>query len=87
MNEMLITTIVGTITGIGGFIWGIKKDKVDLVSKSLSNLQLQMTIYESIIENLRSEISILVGKIESQQKVIQDLEHKIEDCLSPKSNI
>lgn len=87
MNELLITTIVGAITGIGGFIWGIQKDKADLVSKSLTNIQMQMTIYESIIENLRSEIIILVEKVESQQKVISHLEHRIEECLSPKSNL
>lgn len=87
MNEMLITTIVSAITGIGGFIWGIRKDKEDLMSKSLNNLQIQMTIYEQIIENLRSEIILLVGKVETQQKVIKELEEKIEECLSPRSNI
>lgn len=87
MNEMLITTIVSAITGIGGFIWGIRKDKEDLMSKSLNNLQIQMTIYEQIIENLRSEIILLVGKVETQQKVIKELEDKIEECLSPRSNI
>lgn len=87
MNEMLITTIVSAITGIGGFIWGIRKDKEDLMSKSLNNLQIQMTIYEQIIENLRGEIILLVGKVENQQKIIKDLEDKIEECLSPRSNI
>lgn len=84
---MLITTIISSITGLGGFIYGIKKDKQDLITKSLSNLQIQLTIYESIIENLRSEVTILVEKVESQQKIIKLLETKIEECLSPKSNI
>lgn len=87
MNEMLITTIVGAITGIGGFIYGIQKDKADLVSKSLNNLQLQISIYEGIIENLRNEINILVDKVESQQKIIKHLEGKIEECLSPRTNL
>lgn len=87
MNEMLITTIASAITGIGGFIWGLRKDKEDLMSKSLNNLQIQMTIYEQIIENLRGEIILLVGKVENQQKIIKDLEDKIEECLSPRSNI
>lgn len=84
---MLITTIVSAVTGIGGFIWGLRKDKEDLMSKSLNNLQIQMTIYEQIIENLRGEIILLVGKVENQQKIIKDLEDKIEECLSPRSNI
>lgn len=84
---MLITTIISAITGLGGFIYGIKKDKQDIISRSLSNLQQHLTIYETLIENLRGEVIILVEKVESQQKVIKDLEIKIEECLSPRSNI
>lgn len=87
MNEIIISTSIAAITGIGGFIWGIQKDKADLVSKSLNNLQLQITIYEGIIESLRNEINKLVDKVETQQKTIKHLEAKIEECLSPKSNI
>ena len=84
---MLITTIISAITGLGGFIYGIKKDKQDIISRSLSNLQQHLTIYETLIENLRGEVIILVEKVESQQKVIKDLEIKIEECLSQRSNI
>jgi len=87
MNEMLITTIISAITGLGGFIYGIKKDKQDIISRSLSNLQQHLTIYETLIENLRGEVIILVEKVESQQKIIKDLEIKIEECLSSRSNI
>lgn len=87
MNEIIISTAVAAITGIGGFIWGMTKDKADLVSKSLMNLQQQITVYEGIINSLRSEINQLVEKVESQQKVIKHLEEKMEECFSPKSNI
>lgn len=87
MNEIIISTAVAAITGIGGFIWGMTKDKADLVSKSLMNLQQQITVYEGIINSLRSEITQLVEKVESQQKVIKHLEEKMEECFSPKSNI
>lgn len=87
MNEMIITTIVSAITGLGGFYYGIKKDKQDLVTTSLTNIQSQIMIYESIIENLRSEIVVLVDKVEKQQKTILHLEARMEECLSPKSNI
>ena len=87
MNEMLITTIVSAITGLGGFIYGLKKDKQDLVTTSLTNIQSQIMIYEKIIENLRDEINVLIDKVEKQQKTIVHLELKMEECLSPKSNI
>lgn len=87
MNEMIITSIVSAITGLGGFFYGLKKDKQDLVTTSLNNIQSQILIYESIIENLRKEITILVVKVESQQKTIQHLEERMEECLNPKTNI
>ena len=87
MDSLLIGSIVSAITGLGGFIYGVKKDKQDLVSRSLSNIQLQIQIYEEIIENLRQEVQTLVRKIEEQQKVIKHLEDRMEECLPPKSNI
>jgi hypothetical protein len=87
MNEYIITTIISSITGIGGFIWGIRKDKVDLVSTSFKNILLQIQVYEQIIDGLRSEIKILTEKIDEQQKVIRHLESRIEDCVGPKTNI
>lgn len=87
MNEILIGTIISSITGIGGFIFGLKKQRQDLVSGSLDNIQKQFLIYEQIIENLRGEIGILIQKVESQQKIIQELEHKVEECLSPRTNL
>jgi len=87
MDSLLIGSIVSAITGLGGFIYGVKKDKQDLLSRSLSNIQLQIQIYEEIIENLRQEVQTLVRKIEEQQKVIKHLEDRMEECLPPKSNI
>jgi len=87
MNEYIITTIISSITGIGGFIWGIRKDKVDLVSTSFKNILLQIQVYEQIIDGLRSEIKLLTEKIDEQQKSIRHLESRIEDCVSHKTNM
>lgn len=84
---MIVTTVVSTLTAVGGFYYGIKKDKQDLVSKSLNNIALQISIYESIISGLRTEIKLLTEKIEDQQKTICQLESRVEEFLSPKSNL
>ena len=78
MNEMIITTVVSTLTAISGFWYGWQKDKKDLVSTSLNNIQLQITIYEEIIAGLRNEVERLVKKIDDQDKIIQSLEVKID---------
>lgn len=83
MNDMLITTIVSTVTAISGFYYGWQKDKKDIVSQSLSNIQIQITIYQEIISGLRGEIEILIAKVNEQEKIIQSLEDKI-DSLKPR---
>jgi len=87
MNEMLITTIVSAITGLGGFIYGIKKDKQDLVTKSFNNILLQIQVYEVIIGGLRSEIQTLTRRVEEQQEIIKHLESQVQKMLDPKTNI
>lgn len=87
MDSMIITTIVSSATALGGFIYGLKKQKQDLVTSSLDNLQKQLLIYEQIIENLRGEIGVLISKVEKQQEIINLLERKVEECISPKTNL
>jgi len=87
MNEMLITTIVSAITGLGGFIYGIKKDKQDLVTKSFNNILLQIQVYEEIIGGLRTEIQTLTKRVEEQQTIIKQLEAQVQKMCDPKTNI
>jgi hypothetical protein len=63
----------------------MKKDKADLVSKSLLNIQAQIAIYETIIDKLRDEIGILITKVEEQQQTIQHLEKQVTDMVNKKS--
>ena len=84
---MLITTIVSAITGLGGFIYGIKKDKQDLVTKSFNNILLQIQVYEEIIGGLRTEIQTLTRRVEEQQTIIKQLEAQVQKMCDPKTNI
>ncbi len=84
---MLITTIVSAITGLGGFIYGIKKDKQDLVTKSFNNILLQIQVYEEIIGGLRTEIQTLTRRVEEQQQIIKQLEAQVQKMCDPKTNI
>jgi len=85
MDNMLLTTIISSLTALFGFYYGMKKDKADLVSKSLLNIQSQIAIYETIIDKLRDEIGILILKVEEQQKTIQQLELQVSDMVKKKS--
>lgn len=77
-NNFIVTTIVSIATGISAFIYGVRKDKKDLVSQSLKNLEYQITVYEKIIDSLRNEVANLVKKIDEQEITIMELERKID---------
>lgn len=81
MDNMFLTTIISSATALFGFWYGVKKDKADLVSKSLNNIQSQIMIYQQIIDNLRDEIELLIVKIEDQQKTIHELELMVGDMV------
>jgi peptidoglycan hydrolase CwlO-like protein len=83
MNDMILTTLVSTATAVSGFIYGVQKNKKDLISQSLNNLQQQITIYQDVISSLRGEIEHLISKVNEQEKIIHSLEKKI-DGLKPK---
>ena len=78
MNEIMITGIVSALTAISGFYYGARKNKLDVDAQILANIQTQVGIYETLIDNLRDEIMILIQKVEDQKKTISDLEQKIE---------
>jgi hypothetical protein len=84
MNDMIVTTIISTLTAVSGFWYGWKKNKQDITSSSLNNILTQVTIYETIIENLRQEITILIQKIEAQNETIRELEIKVESMVVKK---
>lgn len=83
MNDMLLTTIISSATAVSGFIYGWQKNKKDLISQSLNNLQQQITIYQDVISSLRNEVEHLVAKVNEQEKIILSLEKKI-DLMKPK---
>jgi hypothetical protein len=84
MNDMIVTTIISTLTAVSGFWYGWKKNKQDVTTSSLNNILTQVTIYETIIENLRQEITILIQKIEAQNETIRELEIKVESMVVKK---
>ena len=83
MNDMLLTTIISSATAISGFVYGWQKNKKDLVSQSLNNLQQQITIYQDVISSLRNEVEYLISKVNDQEKIILSLEKKI-DSMKPR---
>lgn len=82
--DIIITTAISVATGLIGLWYGTRVQQQDLQSKSLDNILKQIEVYETIIENLRSEVHSLITKVEEQQKIIKDLETSVEELCSKK---
>lgn len=83
--DVVIGSVISIVTGVSGFMYGIRKQSKDLTKASLDNILTQITIYETIIEDLRSEITILITKIDEQEKIIKHLEERLDQMVKNKS--
>ena len=84
----LINIIIPAVTGFLTFLLGQNRGKKEVESISLQNLEKTLEIYQFIIQDLKSEILSLNGKVDTlQQKVDEMMEenHNLKKMLSKKS--
>jgi len=70
ITEIIIPAITGAIT----FVLGLKRGKAETESVVLQNLEKSITIYRTIIEDLREEIMNLNDKVDELQHKLDDME-------------
>lgn len=72
MNETILLLLSNIITGIAAWFVGKRKVNAETDNQVLKNLELAISVYSQIIEDLKKEIESLNIKI-------QDLERKINE--------
>lgn len=73
MELNLLTVIVSSITGFLTFLLGQQRGKKEVDNLHLQNLEQSITIYKTIIDDLRKEITILNKKVGDLQDMVDDL--------------
>lgn len=73
MELNLLTVIVSSITGFLTFLLGQQRGKKEVENLHLQNLEQSITIYKTIIDDLRKEITILNKKVGDLQDMVDDL--------------
>jgi peptidoglycan hydrolase CwlO-like protein len=68
--------ILAGITGLGGFLFGARKQQKEVDSISIQNVASSLAVYQDIIEDLRKQIGDMQRKIEEMEKVIHSLEEE-----------
>jgi peptidoglycan hydrolase CwlO-like protein len=71
MNTEILLIISNTLTGIAAWFVGRRKSNAETDNQVLRNLELSISLYKNIIDDLKQEIHELNNKI-------QDLEKKVE---------
>lgn len=73
MNETFILLISNTLTAIGAWFVGRKKQQADAENQVLRNLELAVNLYKGIIDDLKEEIHSLNLKVQDLEKKIDEL--------------
>ena len=73
MNETLILLVSNTLTALGAWFVGKRKQQVDTDNQVLRNLELAIGLYKTLIDDLKNEISELNFKIQQLEKKVDEL--------------
>jgi len=74
MKELIYSIVTIFFSGLVGYIFGYKKNKVSIESDRLDNLEKSIRVYNTIIEDMSK-------KIEELTKEIVKLENRVDDLM------
>ena len=75
MNTEILLLISNALTGVAGFFVGKRRSDAETDNQVLRNLELSISLYKNIIDDLKEEIHELNIKI-------QTLETKVEELMA-----
>lgn len=73
MNSELILIISNILTGVAAWFVGKRKSDAETDNQVLRNLELSISLYKNIIDDLKGEIHELNIKIQNLEKKVEDL--------------
>jgi peptidoglycan hydrolase CwlO-like protein len=80
MESYLMSIISSSITGVITYFVGLNRAKKETDNLTLSNIEKSISIYQTIVDDLKKEIMTLNSKV-------KDLEEKIDDLMSENHNL
>ena len=73
MDTVTITLISSTITGVITFILGTKKKNKELIGLDLNNIAQSIQIYQTIIDDMKDQITCMSNKIDKLESTVDEL--------------
>ena len=79
MTDTIFTVMVSSITGIFTFFLGIAKQKRESDSIGLTNVEKSLTIYTTIITDLKGQIEELLVKVDELEAKVEELREENQE--------
>lgn len=73
MDTVTITLVSSTITGVITFILGTKKKNKELIGMDLNNIAQSIKIYQTIIDDMKDQITCMSNKIDKLESTVDEL--------------
>lgn len=73
MNSELLLLISNTLTAVAAWFVGRRRQQADTDNQVLKNLELAVSLYKNIIDDLKQEIHELNIKVQDLEKKIDEL--------------
>lgn len=87
--DIPFTILISSITGLITFFIGQKRQRKETDSIILNNLEKSILLYQTIIEDLRDEVTNLNGKVGELQNKVDELmseNYKLQKMLKTNAN-
>ena len=76
MENTITTIIISTITGVSTYLFGFRKAKKEVDNMALTNLEKSISIYQILINDMKSQITELLSKVETLEEQIETLQEQ-----------
>ena len=84
MESNFITILISSVTGVVTYLVGHRRAKKEIEGLALTNVEKSLTIYNSIISDLRNQVEILLTRVNELETKIDELKeenHTLKEML------
>ena len=84
MNDTLFTLAASVITGVSTFFIGRQRARKEIETMTLVNVEKSLTIYQTIIQDLKEQVEELLIKVNSLEDKVDELKkenHELKQML------
>ena len=79
MNTEIVIAIIGLLGTLSAYIFGVRKNKVDVETQQINNLAKMADIWKTMSEQLEASFSAQISKLRNENAELRSLVEKLSD--------